>query len=217
MGHGGRTRPTRRRLVDSGSPITAVHVAEPEVDDSIASEVPTSNSSAAGSRTVPPATVRVGLPFLWSEVGKPAELCSGPSSSPSLAATASVHSATVRSALPFLWADRSCQSPNSATLCELYLNGECPHGISGKMNGICNGLHPKRCNKYMKWVKRHDKGCKGTSCDKAHPVICDRSHDLKCFVQNCPFKLHTQKCVRIEQHQQQLRGPNINSMRHVGH
>ena len=61
----------------------------------------------------------------------------------------------------------------------------------------------------MKWGKRHDKGCKSTSYDKAHPVVCDRSHDLKCLVPNCPFKLHTQKCVRIEQ-QQQGRGAYSN-------
>ena len=118
----------------------------------------------------------------------------------------------MRSALPFLWADKSCQSPNAAAWCELYLNGECPHGISGRLNGACERLHPKRCNKYMKWGKRHDKGCKSTSCDKAHPVLCDRSHDLKCLAPNCPFKLHTQKCVRIDQ--QQGRGVNNNSSSH---
>ena len=93
--------------------------------------------------------------------------------------------------LPYLTADTI-----SREACEQYLKGECVHGISGELNGTCEKLNLGRCNKYMKWGKRHDKGCKMVSCDKAHPILCDRSHDLKCFVQNCPFKLHTQKCVR---------------------
>ena len=54
----------------------------------------------------------------------------------------------------------------------------------------------------MKWGERHEKGCNQSSCDKAHPVLCDRSHDLRCFVKNCPFKLHTQKCIRARHLQQ---------------
>ena len=37
--------------------------------------------------------------------------------------------------------------------CHLFVKGECPHGISGKQNGICKYFHRKICQKFMKWGK----------------------------------------------------------------
>ena len=48
----------------------------------------------------------------------------------------------------------------------------------------------------MKWGSKGEKGCKSQTCDKIHPKVCIRSLDLKCLDFECPFKLHTFKCVR---------------------
>ena len=45
--------------------------------------------------------------------------------------------------------------------CMLYLHGDCPHGISWKVNGVCSGVHKKRCNKYMKWGSKDEKSVTG--------------------------------------------------------
>ena len=143
---------------------------------------------------IPPPTIRSGLPYLWAEqsslivlaagqVVTGVEVLSGPPPPPAPPPP------IVRSDLPFLWSSKD-------TVCSQYLKGECPHGVSGKLNGLCEKLHPKRCPKYMKWGKKHEKGCQLSSCGRIHPVLCERSHDLKCLVNDCPFKLHTLKCVR---------------------
>ena len=51
----------------------------------------------------------------------------------------------------------------------------------------------------MKWGNRHENGCKDTKCDKLHPLLCEKSLDLKCFSDSCPHKLHTLKCKRKTQ------------------
>ena len=83
--------------------------------------------------------------------------------------------------------------------CLLYLSGECPFGISGRTGGICPNKHPKRCMTYMRWGNRNIRGCSGITCGKAHPKLCPKSLDLKCFDSQCPFKLHTHRCLRSEQ------------------
>ena len=82
--------------------------------------------------------------------------------------------------------------------CQLYLTGECPHGMSGKTNGECSGSHPKRCQVYMRWGDKVGKGCKDEDCGKHHPTLCPKSLDLKCLDKKCPHKLHTKKCIRIK-------------------
>ena len=79
--------------------------------------------------------------------------------------------------------------------CSLYLDGKCPHGISGKKNGVCIDRHPKRCHKFMRWGDKGDKGCRG-GCHKLHPALCPKSLYLKCSDIQCPHPLHTLKCVR---------------------
>ena len=104
--------------------------------------------------------------------------------------------------MPFLWAEKVEQSQQQSEIaspssdCLPYLRGECPHGISGKLNGVCDKKHPKRCNKYMKWGSKHVNGCNHLECDKLHPILCPKSLDLKCVDTNCSYKLHTLKCVR---------------------
>ena len=80
--------------------------------------------------------------------------------------------------------------------CPKLLRNECPHGMSGKKNGVCQYLHRARCSRYMKWGDKVDKGCHKVPCEKLHPLVCPRSLDLKCLASNCDVKLHTRKCQR---------------------
>ena len=80
--------------------------------------------------------------------------------------------------------------------CPFLVRNGCPHGMSGKKNGVCKYLHKPRCNTYMKWGDKVDKGCKKVPCDKLHPLVCPRSLDLKCLEKSCDVKLHTRKCQR---------------------
>ena len=89
------------------------------------------------------------------------------------------------------------ENVQSETDCDLFLRGECPHGISGKREGNCEKKHRKRCPKYMNWGNRVEKGCKeGSNCQFLHPVLCEKSLDLKCLDPNCASKQHTRKCER---------------------
>ena len=99
---------------------------------------------------------------------------------------------------------KSVQNPvnNTGTaeqVCKLFMSGECPHGISGRTNGSCPDKHPKRCMPYMRWGSKHERGCSGTTCGKLHPTVCPKSLNLKCFDRLCPWKLHTQRCLRATQ------------------
>ena len=74
--------------------------------------------------------------------------------------------------------------------CPLLVRGGCPHGMSGKKDGVCKYLHRARCSTYMKWGDKVDKGCKKVPCDKLHPLVCPRSLDLKSLEKNCDVKHH---------------------------
>ena len=50
----------------------------------------------------------------------------------------------------------------------------------------------------MKWGDRNEQGCSDADCSKVHPLLCDKSLDLKCLAKSCPFKLHTIKCQRLK-------------------
>ena len=80
--------------------------------------------------------------------------------------------------------------------CPQLIRGDCPHGMSGKKNGVCQYLHRPRCSTFMKWGDKAPNGCKKVPCDKLHPQVCPRSLDLKCLEVNCDLKLHVKKCVR---------------------
>ena len=65
-------------------------------------------------------------------------------------------------------------------------------------------------------------GCNQPECDKIHPKLCPKSLDLKCLDTNCPFKLHTVKCVRQLPSppvptQQAQQGPQDEQGYHPGH
>ena len=48
----------------------------------------------------------------------------------------------------------------------------------------------------MKRGNKSDKGCSGTTCGKCHPTLCPKSLDLRCLDRQCPWKLHTHRCMR---------------------
>ena len=50
-------------------------------------------------------------------------------------------------------------------VCQLYLKGECTHGMSGKSNGGCKDIHPKNCPVYMRWGNKLAKGCENEECE----------------------------------------------------
>jgi hypothetical protein len=80
--------------------------------------------------------------------------------------------------------------------CQLFIQGDCPHGVSGRKGGVCAAVHRKRCTKFLRWGSKADKGCKDQSCINLHPAVCPASLDLKCLNVNCKFKLHIQRCKR---------------------
>ena len=204
VGQGGRSKPNRRRVaplpagMENTAPAPGLQCSEPTSK---------STEEAATNRNIPAPTIRSGLPFLWSVPTDSAPPVSGgggvdsdevPSGDVPQPPPPPPQLAAVRSGLPFLWADQR----SSVQVCQHYLRGECTHGISGKINGVCDMLHPKRCNRYLKWGSKHENGCNLSSCEKAHPVLCPKSLDLQCVDESCLYKLHTQKCVRvIQQHQ----------------
>ena len=125
------------------------------------------DKEAVPEKNLPPQTIRSGLPYLWpgqpTSPGNGAEVADDEVTGTVPPPPPVPPPATVRSGLPFLWA---CKDQ----VCQPYLKGECSHGISGKLNGVCEKLHPKRCNKYMKWGKKNEKGCNLPSCDKVQPL-----------------------------------------------
>ena len=90
--------------------------------------------------------------------------------------------------------------------CDLYKRGECPYGMSGKTGGTCSGKHRKRCNKFLTWGDKHEKGCKEETCEFLHPVLCVKSLDMECLEENCQAKLHTRKCKRRVKKRQERDG-----------
>jgi hypothetical protein len=48
----------------------------------------------------------------------------------------------------------------------------------------------------MRWGDRDGRGCSGITCGKAHPSLCPKSLDLRCFDRFCSWRLHTEKCQR---------------------
>ena len=78
--------------------------------------------------------------------------------------------------------------------------------MSGKTGGTCSGKHRKRCNKFLTWGDKHDKGCKEETCEFLHPVLCVKSLDMECLDENCQAKLHTRKCKRPVKRRQERDG-----------
>ena len=76
-------------------------------------------------------------------------------------------------------------------ICELFRQGKCPHGVSGKTaaKGVpsCVKSHPKRCYKFIKYGKKNRYGCRrGNKCKFFHPQHCPSSLSEKsCYSQEC--------------------------------
>ena len=102
--------------------------------------------------------------------------------------------------------DNLPDAPAEMADCELYKRGECPHGMSGKTGGTCSEKHRKRCNKFLTWGDKHEKGCKEETCEFLHPVLCVKSLDMECLDENCQAKLHTRKCKRPVKKRQERDG-----------
>lgn len=87
-------------------------------------------------------------------------------------------------------------------LCELFLEGKCPKGISGNKKG-CD-YHPKICNKYRK--NGHSKyGCQlGDNCPDFHPEMCPNSlRSRTCYQDNCSYVWHLPGTARKQTFPQQ--------------
>ena len=80
-------------------------------------------------------------------------------------------------------------------LCTLFLQGNCPHGISGKN---CPNFHPHICNRYRKNGCHPRYGCQlENACKHFHPIICPnslRSHT--CYTLECKFRWHLPRTRR---------------------
>ena len=97
-------------------------------------------------------------------------------------------------------------------LCRKFKFGNCPHGMSGKslQNGQkCKFNHPRLCHKFMKNGNFGRYGCKNTSCEYFHPIICQNSFKRrKCLIKNCS-KWHLKGTTRIEKSFQKIPSYNI--------
>ena len=94
--------------------------------------------------------------------------------------------------------------------CPLYLQGTCPHGISGRG---CSYTHPRRCSYYSKYGDDRWRGCRyGKNCKFFHPKLCLNSVQLKmCLTKSCRdvhlagtrrFKPRQEKHSQSSQHSQ---------------
>ena len=83
-------------------------------------------------------------------------------------------------------------------LCSLFLEGICPHGITGKK---CSNFHPRVCNAYRKNGGNSKYGCKkGNNCERFHPKVCPSSLKSRtCYNENCRFKWHLPRTIRVPQ------------------
>ena len=161
MGGGGRTVPNRRKVIAFQS-VDSTSAALSAVTNTTATQPGVSISDQPRETSHVPQLVRAGLPFLWDE-------------GPSVTGNSVLEPSPPR-AVP----EEQPVIPIQA--CQLYLEGKCPHGISGKSNGGCQRQHRKKCTKFMKWGNKGERGCKDPSCDKAHPKVCPRSLDLVCLL-----------------------------------
>ena len=79
---------------------------------------------------------------------------------------------------------------SKSNVCEKFVDGKCPHGISGKklLNGsACVKSHPKWCYRYARNGTHKKYGCKkGSKCTFYHPKHCPSSvADKTCFSEDC--------------------------------
>ena len=191
-GQRARNLPIRRRLNSESVANIQGHPVEPTNPLPAAGQVASGSVGDVQVADVSP-LVKVGLPFLWGVFDKPVV------PKPSVGTDRKAEN-LVRVGLPFMWPTTPAATPmvetNLLQDCQLYLEGKCPHGISGKANGGCQSYHRKRCSKFMKWGNQGENGCRVLSCDKAHPTLCPRSLNLECLMTECPYRLHTIKCKR---------------------
>ena len=75
-------------------------------------------------------------------------------------------------------------------ICESFKIGKCPHGVSGKTAAkgrpSCSKIHPKRCNKFIKYGKKNRYGCRRKDCKFFHPEHCPSSLSQRCcYSEDC--------------------------------
>ena len=88
--------------------------------------------------------------------------------------------------------------------CHLFWQGKCPFGTSGRSSSDgskCEGWHPKKCQKFIKFGFKEG-GCTDKKCLDLHPKICFKNmQGKKCNKIDCTF-LHPQSYV-VQQRQAQ--------------
>ena len=88
--------------------------------------------------------------------------------------------------------------------CHLFWQGKCPFGTSGRSSSDgskCEGWHPKKCQKFIKFGFKEG-GCTDKKCLDLHPKICFKNmQGKKCNKIDCTF-LHPQSYV-VQQKQGQ--------------
>ena len=77
---------------------------------------------------------------------------------------------------------------STGAVCFRYLQKKCPHGKSGRINGVCPQQHPRLCFKYLN-VGDGRRGCdRGNECKYYHPRLCwNFSRKGSCQRQNCTY------------------------------
>lgn len=95
--------------------------------------------------------------------------------------------------------NHSAPAAISEEICKNYVNGQCPHGMSGKTlykGEVCRFTHPKRCRKYCTYGPHSEFGCNSKDCEYFHPTLCKYSvQNHLCTNLNCKFVhlKHTQR------------------------
>ena len=103
----------------------------------------------------------------------------------------------------------------SSSICELYENNRCPHGMNGNqvVNGVtCPHFHPRRCRKFCRFGTKSRIGCQeGENCSFFHPKLCRNSvRTLTCFNENCKF-VHLKSTKRQRDHREPENDPRTRS------
>ena len=86
-------------------------------------------------------------------------------------------------------------------ICSFYKKGTCKYGVSGKG---CKFFHPKLCKKFLRFGKKHSRGCNTIDCKKFHPTVCPKSlNNQQCDKNHCTFFYHVRSAGRNAVHDKQ--------------
>ena len=87
------------------------------------------------------------------------------------------------------------------TLCPMLIDGNCPHGVSGKE---CEYLHKRKCYRFTDYGTRdmNRGGCRfGSECRYMHPTLCRNSVELKTCLNNSCQYAHLKFTKRSQQNE----------------